>query len=149
MDEFAPDPPRSAMPDFALDPRLAADTHPVADWPVSRLLLMDDARFPWLVLVPRVAGARELHALPSPTRTAALDEVVRAAAALERATGAGKMNVAALGNLVPQLHVHVVARREGDAAWPGPVWGVPGREPWGEVARRDLLARFEAALGET
>lgn len=134
------------MADFELDPRLAADTHAVADWPVSRVLLMDDARFPWLILVPRVAGARELHALPEATRAALFDEVVRAAAALERATGATKMNVAALGNLVPQLHVHVIARHEGDAAWPGPVWGMPGSQPRAEGPRRELLARFEAAL---
>ena len=134
------------MPDFALDPRLATDTHGVCDWPVSRLLLMDDARFPGLILVPRIPAARELHALPEAARAELLAEVMRAATALERATGAAKMNVATLGNLVPQLHVHVIARREGDAAWPAPVWGVAGREPWGASARADLLARFEAAL---
>jgi len=134
------------MPDFELDPRLAADTHTVDEWPVSRLLLMDDARFPWLILVPRVAGARELHTLPDATRAGLLAEVTRAATALEAATDATKMNVAALGNVVAQLHVHVVARREGDAAWPAPVWGVAGREPWNDEARGELLARFEAAL---
>lgn len=134
------------MPDFELDPRLAADTHFVGDWPVSRLLLMDDARFPWLILVPRLPAARELHALPDRTRTELLAEVMRAAAALERATGAAKMNVAALGNVVAQLHVHVIARQHGDAAWPAPVWGVSGRESWGDAARSDLLARFHAAL---
>jgi diadenosine tetraphosphate (Ap4A) HIT family hydrolase len=135
------------MPEFELDPRLAADTHAVADWCVSRVLLMDDARFPWLILVPRVPGARELHGLPEAARAGLLAEVMRAAAALERATGAARMNVAALGNVVPQLHVHVIARREGDAAWPAPVWGVAGREPWGDAKRAELLARFEAALG--
>lgn len=134
------------MPEFELDPRLAADTHAVDEWPVSRLLLMDDARFPWLILVPRVVGARELHALPEATRAGLLAESMRAAAALEAATGADKMNVAALGNVVAQLHVHVVARRDGDAAWPAPVWGVPGRVAWTDAARRELLARFEAAL---
>ncbi len=73
-------------------------------------------------------------------------EVVRAAVALERATGAHKMNVAALGNVVPQLHVHVIAREPGDAAWPGPVWGLEEREPRDGAARDDLLARFGAAL---
>ncbi len=134
------------MPGFELDPRLAADTHAVADWPLCRLLLMDDARFPWLVLVPRVAGAREIHRLEADARSTLFGEILRATEALESATGAVKMNVAALGNLVPQLHVHVVARTEGDAAWPGPVWGVPGREPWVEPARSELLERFEAAL---
>ena len=133
---------------FALDPRLEADTLPVVDWPVATLRLMDDARFPWLVLVPRVAGARELHGLADVVRDAFWAEILRAAAALERATGAHKMNVAALGNLVPQLHVHVIARFDGDAAWPGPVWGVPGREAWTPAARDDLLGRFAAALDE-
>lgn len=134
------------MADFELDARLAADTHFIRDWPVSRVLLMDDARFPWLILVPRVPDARELHALAEATREALFDEIVRASAALERATGAEKMNVAALGNVVPQLHVHVIARRAGDAAWPGPVWGVAGREPWRAEARAALLARFDEAL---
>jgi diadenosine tetraphosphate (Ap4A) HIT family hydrolase len=134
------------MPEFELDPRLAADTHTVGDWPVSRLLLMDDARFPWLILVPRVPAVRELHALADATRTQLFAEVMRAAAALERATAAAKLNVAALGNVVPQLHVHVIARQEDDAAWPAPVWGVEGREPWDPVARSELLARFGAAL---
>ncbi len=131
------------MPDFELDARLEGDTHFVGDWPVCRVLLMDDARFPWLILVPRVAGARELHALPSAVRAVVFGEITRATAALERATGAEKMNVAALGNMVPQLHVHVIARHAGDAAWPGPVWGVEGREAWEGDARRALLERFE------
>jgi diadenosine tetraphosphate (Ap4A) HIT family hydrolase len=134
------------MPGFELDPRLASDTHFVCDWSVSRLLLMDDARFPWLILVPRIPEARELHALANATRAGLFAEVMRAAAALERATAAAKMNVAALGNVVPQLHIHVIARQPDDAAWPAPVWGVDGREPWDPAARVELLARFEAEL---
>jgi len=134
--------------EFALHPRLEADTRPVADWPLCRVRLLDDARFPWLVLVPRVAGAREIHHLPGATRRGLGEEVARAAAALERATGAPKMNVAALGNLVPQLHVHVVARFEDDAAWPGPVWGAAGARPWSEEGARELLARLRGALDE-
>jgi diadenosine tetraphosphate (Ap4A) HIT family hydrolase len=134
------------VPDFELDARLLADTHRVCDWPLSRLLLMDDARFPWLILVPRVPGAREIHTLPDATRTALFAEIVRSSAALERATGATKMNVGVLGNLIPQLHVHVIARSAQDAAWPGPVWGLPGRERYGPEAWHGLVARFEAAL---
>ena len=134
------------MTGFTLDPRLAADTHFVGDWPVSRVLLMDDGRFPWLILVPRVPEARELHALSEPIRAEVFGEVVRAAAALERATGASKMNVAALGNVVPQLHVHVVAREPGDAAWPAPVWGVGERQPRDAASRDELLERIGAAL---
>ncbi len=107
--------------EFGLHERLAADTLPVADWPLSRVLLMNDARFPWLILVPRVPDAREIHRLPDDTRAALFDEITRATARLEEVTGADKMNVAALGNMVPQLHVHVIARFEGDAGWPGPV----------------------------
>ena len=142
----APVPYPRGVPEFELDPRLAGDTHLVGDWSTSRVLLMDDARFPWLILVPRVPGARELHRLPGPTRAALFEEVTRAAAALEHATGATKMNVGALGNLVPQLHVHVIARHETDAAWPGPVWGVAGRRRYADETRLELLRRFEAAL---
>lgn len=110
--------------DFALDPRLAADTLPVGDLPLSRVLLMDDARFPWLVLVPRRAGLVELGDLPREERIVLLDEIDLVAAALRALVAPDKLNVAALGNVVAQLHVHVVARFRCDAAWPRPVWGV-------------------------
>ena len=132
---------------FQLDPRLAAESHAITEWPLCHLRLVDDARFPWLLLVPRVAGAREIHAL-SPNRTErCVGEMTRAAAALERACDAEKMNVAALGNVVAQLHVHVVARFAADAAWPGPVFGVPGRLARTPSQREALLARVVAALG--
>ena len=108
---------------FALDPRLVADTAHLGDWPLCRALVMRDARHPWLVLVPMRAGAVELTDLSVPDRAALIEEVARAADALKAETGADKINVGALGNIVAQLHVHVVARRRGDAAWPGPVWG--------------------------
>jgi diadenosine tetraphosphate (Ap4A) HIT family hydrolase len=108
---------------FVLDPRLAGDTVFVADLPLSRVLLMRDARFPWLVLVPRRAAAVEVVDLPDVDQATLWREVRQAGEALRRATPCDKLNLGALGNLVRQLHVHVVARREGDAAWPGPVWG--------------------------
>lgn len=109
--------------DFTLDPRLAADTAFVADWGLSRVLLMDDARFPWLILVPRRANLVELTDLALKEQTQLLGEIKRAMETLRNAEGCDKLNLGALGNIVRQLHVHVVARREGDAAWPAPVWG--------------------------
>ena len=108
---------------FELDPRLAKDAVFVADWPLCRVLLMDDAQFPWLVLVPRRAGLVELLDLDEPDRTRLMHEIQRAMHALRNLVECDKLNVGALGNIVRQLHVHVVARRRDDAAWPGPVWG--------------------------
>jgi diadenosine tetraphosphate (Ap4A) HIT family hydrolase len=108
---------------FVLDPRLAADSVWLADGPLSQLRLMDDARFPWLVLVPRVAGAVEWLELPAAEQAQLLEEINAAARLLRADAAFDKINIGALGNIVRQLHVHVVARREGDAAWPGPVWG--------------------------
>lgn len=131
---------------FELHPRLAADTVEVCRLPLSRVLLMDDARFPWLILVPERTGARELHRLDPADRARLMDEIVRASTALEALFSPDKLNVGALGNLVPQLHVHVIARRVGDAAWPGPVWGHGSREPYVPAAREDLRTRLAAAL---
>jgi len=109
--------------DFSLHPRLAADTVFVADWALSRVVAMNDARFPWLILIPRRDGATELFHLNAEDRRTMIEEIARASDGLKRLTAAAKINVGALGNLVPQLHVHIVARNPGDAAWPGPVWG--------------------------
>ena len=113
----------SASAGYHLDPRLAADSHPVAALGLCELRLMDDANYPWLVLVPRVAGARELIDLDASQRRRLTDEIDLAARLLRDGFRPYTLNVAALGNLVPQLHVHVVARFEGDPAWPAPVWG--------------------------
>jgi len=126
------------MSAFVLHPRLAADTAFVADWDLSRVLLMDDARYPWAILVPRRADMTELFDLDAQDRAALTEEVARAARMLKAMTGAAKINIGALGNLVPQLHVHVVARCESDAAWPGPVWG-HGAAVRYEPARRDAF----------
>ena len=121
---------------FVLDPRLAADTIFIADWKLSRVLLMNDARFPWLILVPRRADAVELDELSFDDQTQLLHEINRAMALLRSVTTCDKFNLGALGNIVRQLHVHVVARRAGDAAWPGPVWG------------SGIAARYETATRE-
>jgi diadenosine tetraphosphate (Ap4A) HIT family hydrolase len=134
------------MTDFALHPRLAADTTFVADWALSRVLLMEDARFAWLILVPRRPGAIELHDLEPLDRGLLIEEIARASAALKGATGATKINTGALGNVVAQLHLHVVARNPGDAAWPGPVWGQGDAVAYDPDARDNLLARLSARL---
>jgi diadenosine tetraphosphate (Ap4A) HIT family hydrolase len=108
---------------FSLDPRLAADTYPVISLPLCDVLLMNDARYPWLILVPRRAGTVEISDLDADEQTLLWQEVNRASAALRTVAPCDKLNLGALGNIVRQLHVHIVARREGDAAWPGPVWG--------------------------
>lgn len=131
--------------DFALHPRLAADTIGVARWPLCRVLLMNDRQYPWLILVPALPDIREIHDLAATDRHRLTDETCAAAAALQRLFAADKMNVAALGNVVPQLHVHVIARHVDDPAWPRPVWGVTPPVPYEspELAERLALLRAE------
>jgi diadenosine tetraphosphate (Ap4A) HIT family hydrolase len=124
---------------FTLDPQLAADTVFVADWTLCRVLLMDDARFPWLILVPRRADLVELDDLAPGEQVRLLSEINQAIAMLRNVARCDKLNVGALGNIVRQLHVHVVARREGDAAWPGPVWGSGQAVRYGPTGRDRLL----------
>jgi len=133
-------------PSFALDPRLIADTHTVGDFALSRVLLMNDARFPWLILVPRQSGARELGDLTAADRHRLLDELAHASEALQKLHAPHKLNIAALGNVVEQLHVHVIARQTNDAAWPRPVWGVGSALAYADDAREEYVAALRAAL---
>ncbi len=130
---------------FSLDSRLARDTVRVTDLALCSVRLMQDARFPWLILVPRRAGAVEILDL-SPTDQARLwAEITQSAEALRAALNPLKLNIGALGNIVRQLHIHIVARNEGDAAWPGPVWGSGAAVAYGDAAlqaRRDSLAEY-------
>jgi len=144
---------RSTPPEpYALHPQLAADSHPLASLALCELRLMDDCNYPWLVLVPRVPGARELLDLDPGQRVALMEEVAVAERLLLEAVRPHKLNVAALGNLVAQLHVHVIARFEDDPAWPAPVWGrVAARQysPEALVERVSRLTRLlEAARGQ-
>jgi diadenosine tetraphosphate (Ap4A) HIT family hydrolase len=107
---------------------------------------MDDARFPWLILVPRIAGARELTDLDEGDRIVLTGELSGVGRALEALLNPEKLNVAALGNIVTQLHVHVIARYSTDAAWPLPVWGYGERVPYAAAAREALIERLRAAL---
>ncbi|MCW2273263.1 HIT domain-containing protein [Rhodoblastus acidophilus] len=129
---------------FALDPRLEADTVPLGDMALCRVLLMNDSRFPWLILVPRRAGLVEITDLTPSERRALFEEAALAADRLKLLTGAKKINIGALGNVVRQLHVHVVGRSETDAAWPGPVWGAGVAEPYDDP--QPLLDRLRRAL---
>lgn len=113
---------------FTLDARLAQDTLPIGDFPLCRLLLMNDANYPWFILVPRCEEVSELFQLDPQDQAQLWLEATDLAELLKDMFGADKMNVATLGNVVSQLHVHVIARRRGDASWPAPVWGqVPAR----------------------
>jgi len=124
---------------FALHPRLAADTHFIADWPLSRLLLMNDARYFWLILVPRIPNLIEITELSVFDRSALVEEAARAGRIIKNA-GAAKLNIGALGNLVPQLHLHVVGRAPDDPAWPGPVWGHSPPVPYSAALLAERLA---------
>lgn len=131
---------------FILDARLAADTIFVADWSLSHVLLMNDARYPWLILVPRVANATEIFELSAEDRATLMEEVARVSEGLKKLRACAKINAGALGNLVPQLHVHIVARSPGDAAWPGPVWGNGTSIPYSDDAARSLVERLRSGL---
>lgn len=109
--------------DFELDTRLAADSVLIADGPLSQIRLMNDDRFPWVVLVPRVPGASEWIDLDGSQQRLLLAEINQVSRHLKQKPNVTKLNIGALGNIVPQLHIHLVGRHEGDAAWPGPVWG--------------------------
>jgi diadenosine tetraphosphate (Ap4A) HIT family hydrolase len=132
--------------DFQLDPRLERDSVLVAEGPLSQLRLMDDARFPWLVLVPRIAGASEWVDLDGAAQRLLLAEINLAAQALRALAPCDKLNIGALGNIVRQLHVHVVARRTEDAAWPGPVWGQGSALPYEAAARSAVIERLRGSL---
>ncbi|HJP98502.1 MAG TPA: HIT family protein [Rhodanobacteraceae bacterium] len=124
---------------FELDPRLAGDTAFIADWALCRVLLMDDTRYPWLILVPRRPGAVELDDLEEGESMQLMHEIQRAMKALRSVAECDKLNIGALGNIVRQLHVHVVARRKNDAAWPGPVWGQGSARHYAPEARGEVI----------
>jgi diadenosine tetraphosphate (Ap4A) HIT family hydrolase len=133
---------------FALDPRLAADTLEVGELTLCRVLLMNDSRFPWLILVPRRDNLSEIHELSPEERARLIDEAAFAGERLKALTGAKKINTAALGNMVSQLHVHVIARFDDDAAWPGPVWGVGKAAPYTPEEAAARLAALRALVLE-
>ena len=134
--------------DFVLDARLDADTRPVASLALCDVRLMNDARYAWLVLVPRHAGLVEVTDLSTAEQGLLWQEVNRASAALRAVAPCDKLNLGALGNIVRQLHVHVVARCDGDAAWPGPVWGHGSAQPYADASLTTRLDALRQALAK-
>jgi diadenosine tetraphosphate (Ap4A) HIT family hydrolase len=131
---------------FVLDPRLEAETSVLGELALCKVLLMDDARFPWIVLVPKRADLVEIIDLGSADLVRLIEEIATASGVLEAATSPHKLNVAALGNVVRQLHVHIIARFENDAAWPAPVWGKGEREPYAPVKRAEFEGKLRAGF---
>jgi len=132
--------------DWSLHPQLAQDTVPIGDLVLARVLLANDANFPWLILVPRRPGLIELIELEENAQVQLLSEVAAAARALKSITECDKLNIAALGNQVAQLHVHVIARRHSDAAWPKPVWGAAVPTAYSPTIRDGLIGALRRAL---
>ncbi|QKV19438.1 HIT domain-containing protein [Oricola thermophila] len=136
------------MKQFCLDPTLAADTIPVADLGLCRLLLMNDSRFPWMILVPKRADVTEIYELSPLDQTMLTFETVTVSEHLRVLTGCHKVNVAALGNQVRQLHMHVIARHVDDDAWPNPVWGSGRAKPYAREAAEHFISEFTASFQE-
>jgi diadenosine tetraphosphate (Ap4A) HIT family hydrolase len=132
---------------FEIDDRLARDTLVIGDLPLSRLLLMNDARWPWLILVPRREGMVEMTDLEPPDRTQIMDGADRAVRFLKDHARADKINVGALGNIIRQLHLRIVARVVGDPACSGPVWGHGEPAPYGDDSARALVTAAKKNLG--
>lgn len=130
---------------WSLDPQLQRDTVAVGDLALSRVLAMNDAEYPWLVLVPRRAGVSEIIDLGA-EEAQLMIEIARASRALKDTTGCDKLNVAAIGNVVPQLHVHIVARRKDDPLWPKPVWGASPGRPCDKAAMERFISTIQAKL---
>lgn len=124
---------------FVLHERLIADTSPVDEWNLSTVLLMNDANFPWLILVPRRPGLSDLHDLDETDRPVVMAEIARASRALQALFQPDKINVGALGNMVAQLHIHVIARHVGDPAWPGPAWGAVDAVPYDQAVLERIV----------
>ncbi len=131
---------------WTLHPQLAADTVPVGDLALARVLLATDANYPWLILVPRRVGVTELIDLSESEQTVLTGEIAAASKALKSITECEKLNVAALGNMVAQLHVHVIGRRHSDKAWPKPVWGVAEPTAYDPKVRDGFVAALRRAL---
>ena len=131
---------------FELNPRLEADTDWVLDLQLSRVLLMNDSRYPWLILVPRIPNVREWLDLSSTDQALLLAEQLQVSQCLQTLLSPDKLNIATLGNIVPQLHLHIIARFETDFAWPSPVWGRGDSVRYPPDEKVALLARYRSAL---
>ena len=131
---------------FSLHPQLTKDTTPLGDLPLSRVLLIEDRTYPWLLLVPRRRDVTEITDLGDLERAHLMTEITQVSDALKSETQCDKLNIAALGNVVPQLHVHIIARFRHDAAWPRPVWGQSTPLPYTDTERGDIVARLRRRI---
>jgi diadenosine tetraphosphate (Ap4A) HIT family hydrolase len=131
---------------WSLDPQLAYDSVAVGELSLSHVRVMNDANYPWLILVPRHAGAVEIIDLDGEQQQDLMDEIALLSQVLKDVTACDKLNVAAIGNVVPQLHVHIVARRRSDAAWPRPVWGAAPPQAYVLAALEEFIARIRAEV---
>lgn len=134
------------MSEFELHPRLLADTSFIADLTLSRLLLINDSQYPWTLLVPRRPGIKEAHHLSVEDQQQLLLESNKLCAAMEELFSPDKLNIAAIGNVVPQLHVHHIARFKTDACWPAPVWGALPAVPYSELVKSSLISQLHNAM---
>lgn len=132
---------------FALDSRLQQDTHVLGDFTLCRLLLSNDSNYPWFILVPRRSNITEVFQLGDDDRLQLWQETNALAATLNTLFAADKINIGALGNVVSQLHMHVIVRYKADVAWPAPVWGRVAAVPYTEQQLVDIRARLKNALG--
>lgn len=136
------------MSEFKLDERLENDTFHLASWPLCDVLLMNDAQYPWVILVPRVEGATELFHLSDEQRQLLDQESIFLGKTLMELFSGDKLNVAALGNVVKQLHIHHVVRFEADPSWPGPMWGKLPTQAYQEEAKQALLQKLDSIIGK-
>lgn len=135
------------MKNFTLHPQLAADTIEVTNLPLCKVLLMNDSRYPWLILVPQQDGLVETTHLSQQNQQTLMAEITAASTALQNLFKVDKINIGALGNMVPQLHVHVLGRQKEDPAWPGPVWGHSAATPYTPSQKAKMLEKLQNALG--
>ena|SRR5271168_2398858 len=135
------------QPGWSLHPQLENDTAPVGDLALCRVLSIDDADYPWLILVPRRVGVTELIDLEAGDAARLMEEISHTSRVLKDVTRCDKLNVAAIGNIVPQLHVHIVARRKNDPLWPKPVWGFAQPRPGDAAAFARFIVAIRSRLG--
>jgi diadenosine tetraphosphate (Ap4A) HIT family hydrolase len=135
------------MTDFSLHPQLAADTVLVEELPLCSVRLMNDKRFPWFILVPKREGVREVIDLTPGDQALLWQEVAAVSRQLQLSFKPDKLNIAALGNMVPQLHVHVIARFKNDAAWPKPVWSVGEAQAYSAAEKEAMILRCKSKIG--
>ena len=131
---------------FVLHPQLEADTFPITESELSELRLMNDARYPWTILIPKLTDLSEWHDVPQDLQSQIWESVAHCSRTLDALFQPTKMNIAALGNMVPQLHIHILARFADDPAWPQPVWGVGTAVPYSAAERDERISAIRNAL---